>query len=584
MFVVFEGIDGSGKTTVSNLVAKALRERGIEIDHIREGGEFASPLVSRMREFGKDTRNVELRPLPEFLMYVARDAQLLAECINPALAKGGLVFADRYLYSYEVLGHFGRGLEVEQVRPIIDSVAGGVWPELVVLMDVDPHLARARRRVSKLLKKVKNAGGPADEAKNATGGGSRKGLGGVGMMHRLREGYLRLAEREPNRWIVIDNSNTDLELVVESVTEAVMSLYEGASTARVVAGTNVSARASTSAEAPTVEAASEAFYDMISLRREKEPGVAAYFLAGLSDPEAHGWRTELSEFAPHIVAFGLEGLGDDDSWDLRETLAPVAPLYVTKSLSGEAVEGERAEAMREDLFGVEPLAVLGTVGGVDSESAWGYRESLVDREPRAVVASLGHMDSERAWDWRDKYIEGVGGDIAYDDMLLARPLLASICGLGDQRSWEIRDRCQVESPIQVLMSIDGLDCERSWKLREDYASLAPKVVLRTFDAQDHDKAWSMRKRFASKAKEAIDSMSGLDVDAAWSIREALADVWPSTVAKSLGALVAKERGLTLLEKLLERNPTNLSLLKHATQVAAASATGAVARLSEGHAS
>ena len=70
MFVVFEGIDGSGKTTVSNLVAKALRTRGIDVDHIREGGEFASPLVSRMREFGKDTRNIELRPLPEFLMYV----------------------------------------------------------------------------------------------------------------------------------------------------------------------------------------------------------------------------------------------------------------------------------------------------------------------------------------------------------------------------------------------------------------------------------------------------------------------------------------------------------------------------------
>jgi dTMP kinase len=582
MFVVFEGIDGSGKTTVSNLVAKALRERGIEIDHIREGGEFASPLVGRMREFGKDTRNVALRPLPEFLMYVARDAQLLAECINPALAKGGLVFADRYLYSYEVLGHYGRGLEVEQVRPIIDSVAGGVWPELVVLMDVDPHLARARRRVSKLRKKVKSASGEAE--KSAGGGGSRKGLGGVGMMHRLREGYLRLAEREPNRWIVIDNSNSELDLVVERVTEAIMSLYEGASTARVVAGTNVSARASTSAEAPTVEAASEAFYDMISLRREKEPGVAAYFLAGLLDPEAHSWRTELLEIAPHIVAHGLKGLGDNDSWDLREALAPVAPFYVTKSISGQAVEGDRADAMRKELFAVEPVAVLGTVGGLDSVSAWAFRESLVDREPRAVVASLGRMQSERAWDWRDKYIEGVGGDVAYDDMTLARPLLASIRGLGDQRSWVIRERCQVESPIQVLKSIDGLDCERSWKLRKEFAALAPKVVLRTFDMQDHEQAWSMRKRFASKAKEALDSMSGLDVDAAWAIREALADVWPSTVAKSLGALAGTERGLALLEKLLEHNPTNLSLLKHATQVAAASATGAVARRSEGHAS
>jgi dTMP kinase len=577
MFVVFEGIDGSGKTTVSNLVAKALRARGIEIDHIREGGEFASQLVGRMREFGKDTRNVDLRPLPEFLMYVARDAQLLAECINPALAKGGLVFADRYLYSYEVLGHYGRGLETEQVRPIIDSVAAGVWPELVVLMDVDPHLARARRRVSKLRDKV------IKKEKKASSGGSRKGLGGVGMMHRLRNGYLRLAEREPNRWLVIDNSNTDLDLVVERVTEAIMSLYEGASTARVVAGTNIGTRATTAAEAPTVEAAREAFYDMIALRREKEPGVAAYFLAGLVDSEAHSWRQELLEEAPHIVAYGLRGVGDDSAWELREALASVAPHYVAKSLAGQAVQGERADAMRRELFKTVPLAVLGTVGGLDSEMAWEFREALMASEPGAVVSSLARMADEKAWAWRDRYIEAMGGELVYEDLLLGRPLLASIKGLEDERSWEIRERCRSENPIEVLKSIDGLNCKRSWELREDYAALAPKIVLRTFDGQDHDQAWAMRKRFASKAKEALDSMRGLDIDAAWAIRDALGDVWPSTVAKSLGALAGSERGVALLEKLLDENPKNLSLLKHATQVAAAQATGGAARRSEGNA-
>lgn len=586
MFVVFEGIDGSGKTTVSNMVAKALRERGIEIDHIREGGEFASELVARMREFGKDTRNVALRPLPEFLMYVARDAQLLDECINPALSKGGLVFADRYLYSYEVLGHYGRGLEVEQVRPIIDSVAAGVWPELVVLMDVDPHLARARRRVSKLRKKVIKKEPKLEKKSTSTssgGRGSRKGLGGVGMMHRLRNGYLRLAEREPNRWLVIDNSNTDLDLVVERVTEAIVSLYEGASTARVVAATNIHGRATTSAESADVEAAREAFYDMIAMRREKEPGVAAYFLSGLVDTEAHSWRKELSEEAPHIVAFGLRGLGDDSAWSLREALASAAPHYVAKSLNGAAVQGERADTMRLELFKSVPLAVLDTVDGADSDMAWGFRNDLVEREPRSVVSSLGRMAGEKAWEWRDRYIETMGGDIVYEDILFARPLLSSIRGLDDERSWQIRERCRSESPIQVLRSIDRLNCERSWQLREEYAALAPKIVLRTFDGQDHDKAWAMRKRFASKAKEALDSMRGLDIDAAWAIREALVDVWPSTVAKSLGALAGTERGIALLEKLLDENPKNLSLLKHATQVAAAQATCGAARRNEGNA-
>jgi len=90
MFVVFEGIDGSGKTTVSNKVAKKLRKRGIEVEHLREGGEFASAFVRRMREFGKDSRNMGMKPLSELMFYLARDGQLLTENIRPALARGGL--------------------------------------------------------------------------------------------------------------------------------------------------------------------------------------------------------------------------------------------------------------------------------------------------------------------------------------------------------------------------------------------------------------------------------------------------------------------------------------------------------------
>lgn len=568
MFVVFEGIDGSGKTTVSSLVAKALRERGIDVDHVREEGTFVSPLVSRMREFGKDTRNLALRPLPEFLMYVARDAQLLAENINPLLSKGGLVFADRYLYSYEVLGHYGRGLELEQVRPIIDAVANDVWPDLVILMDVDPHLARARRRVSKLRRKAGAA---------VSGGGSRKGLGGVGMLHRLREGYLQVAQREPNRWLVIDNSHSDLDQVVTRVTEAIASLYEGAPTARVVAGTSVSKRPATIAEAPTLEAAREAFYEMIAIRRESEPPVAAYFLSGLADPEANSWREELAEEAPHIVAHSLHGLADEGSWALREMLRETSPHHVAKSISGRAVEGARAEALRQELFEPVPQAVLSTLGGVDSGSAWKMREDARETNEQAVLASLKRMDDERSWKLREEYISKA--EDIYTNTLLARPLLESVRGLQGERAWEIRDLCWDSSPAQVLKSLAGLLCDRSWRLRDDYASLAPKIVLRTFDGQDSDRAWALRRRFAPRVKEALDSMAGMDCDGAWCIREALVDVWPSTVAKSLGELAAYERGHGLLVTLLGKHPKNLSLLKHATQVAAASATASAARRS-----
>ena len=149
MFVVFEGIDGSGKTTISSRVAKRLRAQGVPVEHVREDGEFASPLVRRMREFGKDPRNLALEPMAEVLLYLAREAQTLSELTRPALQRGvDLVFADRYLYSYEVLGCHGRGLPEAPVRAAIDAVAGGLWPDLVVLIDCDPHIARARRRAA----------------------------------------------------------------------------------------------------------------------------------------------------------------------------------------------------------------------------------------------------------------------------------------------------------------------------------------------------------------------------------------------------------------------------------------------------
>jgi len=187
------------------------------------------------------------------------------------------------------------------------------------------------------------------------------------------------------------------------------------------------------------------------------------------------------------------------------------------------------------------------------------------------------MEDDRAWSWRDRYIEEMGGDTVYEDLLLGRPLLESIRGLPDPRSWQMRERCMVQSPVQVLRSLDGLSCDKSWQLREQYAALAPKVVLRSFDGQDSDVAWAMRRRFASKSKESLDSMAGMDCDAAWGIRDALIEVWPSTVAKSLGSLGGSERGMAMLEKLLSMFPENLSLLKHATQLATAEATGGAAR-------
>ena len=186
MLIVFEGIDGSGKTTLSNRVASELRSAGLRVRHVREGGQLASPVSEALRGFTRNPAHLALTPTAELLLYAAREAQLLEEVTRPALAEFEVVITDRFFYTAEVLARWGRGLPEHVVRPVLTACSGGLVPDRVFLMDVDPALARARRRISKILTPK-------------TGSPSRKGLAGSGLQVRLRSGYLSLAAASPER-------------------------------------------------------------------------------------------------------------------------------------------------------------------------------------------------------------------------------------------------------------------------------------------------------------------------------------------------------------------------------------------------
>jgi dTMP kinase len=571
MFVVFEGIDGSGKTTISNLVAERLRERGVPVEHVREGGTFASPLVNRLREFGKDTRNLAMAPLTELLMYTARDAQLISECIRPALGRGCLVFADRYLYSYEVLSHYGRDMPVEQVRTIIDAVADGLWPEMVVLIDVDPHVARARRQVSKLVKKGMMGHSMPDQPI----GGSRKGLQGLGAQHRLREGYLTLARQDPERWLVVDNStnparsDTSLDDIVTELSDAITRHWHSVSRSSIPiiqTAPELSEPSHAAIPLANFDAGRDAFYRAVRARATIEIPVAAYFLAKLDDDRAYELRGLWAEQAADAVAYGLRGLGDDRAWALRDRLLATTPYHVARSLSGPAVEGERAERMREALYQTQPAAVLATLDGNDSDAAWDIRERLNDTHMGRVVSSLKGIDNERAWSLRDYYWNLMGADNATDPKELSR-LIDSLRGLSGERAWQLRERYLELLPVAVLGSLSLLEDDRSWELRQRFAEQAPKIVLRTFDGSRDERAWALRADYAPKVKESLGSMVGLDDGEAWGIREACREIWPSTTVKSLGALGLSGRGQEMALETLVRHPSNISLLKHITRLA-----------------
>jgi dTMP kinase len=106
------------------------------------------------------------------LLYLAREAQLVDEITRAATAEADVVIADRFVYTAEVLACAGRGLPAGEVRPVVELAARGLVPDLVILIDADPHVARARRRIAKIVS-------PRLPTRP-----SRKGQAGVGLLHR----------------------------------------------------------------------------------------------------------------------------------------------------------------------------------------------------------------------------------------------------------------------------------------------------------------------------------------------------------------------------------------------------------------
>ncbi|MEA2697966.1 MAG: dTMP kinase, partial [Myxococcales bacterium] len=295
MFVVFEGIDGSGKTTVSNQVAEQLRGRNVAVTHLRADGRFASAVSEGIRAFARDARHLALVPEAEFLLYVARDVQLIEEVLRPALGRGDLVIADRFLYTAEVLARFGRHLPESFTAPVLQAAARTLVPDLVILIDVDPALARARRKSAKLA--------AGDERAP-----SRKGLGGVGLQHRLRRGYQELAAADGQRWVTVNNE-APLPQVVESLAELIDDARRhNVSAAMKRFRTRRSEAAASATAVRSVDDALEQFLRRVDARAASEPQVAAHLLGGLSGPLVDQRRRSLAASVPKAVIAGCEGL------------------------------------------------------------------------------------------------------------------------------------------------------------------------------------------------------------------------------------------------------------------------------------
>lgn len=186
LFISFEGIEGSGKSTQVGLLASKLREQGKEIVVVREPG--GTRIGEQIREITHDRENVDLTAVAESYLMASSRAQLVREIIHPALHSGKIVIADRFIDSSLAYQGFGRQLGEEVIWDLNKLAIDDVMPGLTIFLDVPPEIGFKRRNSSYKI--------------------DRLDLQQKDFFERVYHGYKKLAEKYKERYAIIDGNDT----------------------------------------------------------------------------------------------------------------------------------------------------------------------------------------------------------------------------------------------------------------------------------------------------------------------------------------------------------------------------------------
>jgi dTMP kinase len=193
VFITFEGIEGTGKSTQVAMLAGSLRGEGRRVVVTREPGGTA--IGDRIRGILLDPAHAHLDPVAELLLYGASRAQHLREVIRPALQEGAIVLCDRFSDATLAYQGYGRGLDRQMIVDLDRIATGGMKPDLTVLLDIEPAagLSRAHRR-------------NRSEGLEAEARFEHEDLAFHGRVH---DGYLAIMKDEPGRLRMVDASLTE---------------------------------------------------------------------------------------------------------------------------------------------------------------------------------------------------------------------------------------------------------------------------------------------------------------------------------------------------------------------------------------
>ncbi len=490
--IAFEGVDGAGKSTALALVAKRLRQRGTEVFLPRTGKDHASAAVRAIRDITRDRRNVQLDAHTELLLYCAREAQVLAELVRPALARGATVLIDRSLLTPEVLG-LARGLAPAECEQSTHIAAAGTAVDLTLVFDVHPRTSRIRKRLERIRSGSDQRGG-------------RKGLAGSGFKERVRDLYVDLAARRGFPVLHAERATPDV------LAERALALIDhgpGADTGE----TGLDA-------VPQWLVAPE--LDFAQALGALPMTTALLMGSGLIC--ARELRRRAAEREAALCAYTL-----DFEDPLRDELAPRHPAYALRGRAGLPLAGEHDLRLR--LLDRAPAAVIAALKHLSDPETDRLRERYADAQPDAVLASLGYREDDTAEQLRERCFDA-GTD---------RFRALSLQGCTGPRAWLLRERLLERDVVYGVQSLRGVSEPRAHRLLEQHAGFAPATVLDALGGRSDEPAYELREALFETGREVLDSVRGLDDDAAWRLRERAVERWPSTVAHSLLHLAASPR-------------------------------------------
>lgn len=190
MFLTIEGIEGTGKTTqIKRLVSWLSSERGRTVTVTREPG--GSRLGVELRRILLSMESRDLTGHTELFLYLADRAQHVATVIRPALDEGQVVICDRFADSTVAYQGYGRGLDPKLLHTLNDVAVNGTWPDLTILLDIDPALGLNRALTRNMRENTAHTEGRFEAEE-------------LEFHARVREGYLTWAALHPQRMVVVD--------------------------------------------------------------------------------------------------------------------------------------------------------------------------------------------------------------------------------------------------------------------------------------------------------------------------------------------------------------------------------------------